>query len=102
MARPAGSNNEQTLEKEAALAEKTTKAILNEMPKVKIIIPHDPQNPSDKVVPVGFNGVTYAIPRGVQVEVPQPIAEIWNDSYSRTVAANNRIEESVTKEVKVM
>lgn len=97
-----GATSEQTLEKEAALAEKTTKALLDEMPKVKIIIPHDPQNPSDKVVPVGCNGVTYAIPRGVQVEVPQVIADIWNDSYSRTVAANNRIEESVDKEVKVM
>jgi len=97
-----GSSTEQTLEQEAARAEKTTKAILNEMQKVKIIIPHDPQNPSDKVVPVGFNGVTYAIPRGVQVEVPQTIADIWNESYTRTMAANSRIEESVTKEVKVM
>jgi len=93
---------EKSLEKQAAEAEKSAAQQLQEMPKVKIIIPDDPQNPSDKVVPVGFNGVIYTIPRGVTVEVPQVIAEIWQDSYERTRAVNQRIEKSTSQEIKVM
>jgi len=93
---------EQSMEQEAALAEKSAAQQLKEMPQVSITIPDDPQNPSDKVVPIGFNGVVYTVPRGIPTEVPQAIAEIWTDSYVRTRAANNRIENSTKQEIKVM
>ena len=88
--------------KEAALAEKSAAQQLKEMKKVSIIIPDDPQNPGDRVVPIGFNGVIYTVPRGVETEVPEAIANIWRDSYVRTRAVNQRIDDSTKKEVKVM
>jgi hypothetical protein len=93
---------EQQLEREAAESEKSMAQRLKEMPKVQILIPDDPQNPSDKVVPISCGGVTYAVPRGIPTEVPQAIAEIWNDSYVRTREAYGRIENSTRKEIKVM
>jgi hypothetical protein len=85
----------------AANAEKSAAQQLKEMKKVNIIIPDDPQNPGDKVVPIGYNGVVYTVPRGIETEVPEAIANIWRDSYERTRAVNQRIEESTSKEVKV-
>jgi selenocysteine lyase/cysteine desulfurase len=95
-------DSEKALERQAAAAEKSAAQQLKEMPKVQILIPDDPQNPKDKVVPIGFNGVIYTVPRGVLTEVPQAIAEIWNDSYIRTRAVNQRIENSTQQEIKVM
>lgn len=94
--------SEQSLEKLAAEAERTAAQQLHDMPKVSIIIPDDPQNPADKVVPIGFNGVVYTVPRGIMVEVPQAIYEIYQDSYNRTRAVNQRIENSTQQEIKVM
>lgn len=93
---------EKQLEKLAAEAEKSAAQQLKEMPKVQILIPDDPQNPSDKVVPIGFNGVVYTVPRGILTEVPTAIAEIWNDSYTRTRAANQRIENSTKQEIQTV
>jgi len=90
------------LGQEAARAEKSAAQQLKEMKKEKIIIPDDPQNPGDKVVPIGYNGVVYTVPRGVETEVPAAIASIWRDSYERTRAVNQRIDESTKKEIKVM
>lgn len=90
------------LERKAASAEKTARQQLDAMKKVPLIIPDDPLNPGDKVVPIGFNGVVYTVPRGIQVDVPEAIYMIYQDSYSRTREANQRIEESTRKEVKVM
>lgn len=90
------------LEREAAMSEMNAAQQLKAMPKVSLIIPDDPLNPGDKVVPIGFNGVVYTIPRGIQVDVPKAIADIWNDSYNRTRAVNERIDQSTKKEVKVM
>ncbi|WP_054958698.1 hypothetical protein [Paenibacillus dakarensis] len=89
-------------QKEAAYAEKSAAQQLKAMPKVSIIIPDDPQNPGDRVVPIGFNGVVYTVPRGVETEVPEAIAKIWKDSYARTRAVNQRIDDSTKTEVKVM
>lgn len=94
--------DEASLERKAANAEKSAAQVLKEMKKVEITIPDDPLNPGDKVVPIGFNGVVYTVPRGIPTEVPIAIAEIWRDSYNRTRAVNQRIEDSVKKEVKVM
>jgi seryl-tRNA synthetase len=86
------------LEAQIAAQEKTLKQQLAKMPKVAIEIPEDPNNPDD-VVPVGWNGIIYAIPRGRQFEVPKAIYDIWKESHEKTKAVNKRIRESITKEI---
>jgi hypothetical protein len=93
--------NEANLEAQIAQEEKNLKKQLDEMPKVFIEIPEDPNNPDD-VVPVGWNGIIYAIPRGQQFEVPKVIYEIWRESHKKTQEVNKRIRESVTKEITVL
>ncbi|WP_211749924.1 hypothetical protein [Paenibacillus sp. Marseille-Q4541] len=95
-------NEEKQLERQAQMAEKNAKQQLDAMKKVEITIPDDPLNPNDSVVPVGYNGIFYTIPRGVPTMVPEAIADIWRDSYNRTRVANQRIEDSTRKEVKIM
>ncbi|MFD1136737.1 hypothetical protein [Paenibacillus urinalis] len=96
------SQEEKGLERKAAKAEKTILQQLKASKKVEITIPDDPQNPGDKVVAIGLGGVVYTVPRGIPTEVPEPIALIWRDSYNRTREANQRIEQSTSKEVKIM
>lgn len=93
--------NEANLEAQIAMEEKSMKKRLAERPKVKISVPRDPSNPNDTQLVV-WNGVTYSIPRGVTVEVPDLIAGIWEESYNKTDEINMRIEESINKEVKIM
>ncbi|MEH7082964.1 hypothetical protein V7139_09550 [Neobacillus drentensis] len=94
-------NNEANLEAKIAKEEKNLKKQLDAMPKVSIEIPEDPNNPDD-VVPVGWNGIIYAIPRGQQFEVPKVIYEIWRESHKKTQEVNKRIRESVNKEITVL
>jgi hypothetical protein len=94
------SESEKNLEAQIAAQDKTLKQQLDNMPKVSIEIPEDPNNPDD-VVPVGWNGIIYAIPRGRQFEVPKAIYEIWKESHEKTKAVNKRIRESITKEIVV-
>lgn len=96
------SQEEKHLERKAKDAEKTIQQKLKAMKKVEITIPDDPQNPGDKVVPIGIGGIVYTVPRGIPTEVPEAIAEIWRDSYKRTREVNQRIDESTSKEVKIM
>lgn len=93
-------NHEANLEKQIRDQEKSLKAQLKSMKKVPIEIPEDPNNPDD-VVPVTWNGITYAIPRGRQFEVPQVIYDIWKLSHERTKEVNKRIRESTQKEIVV-
>jgi hypothetical protein len=93
--------SEKQLEAEIVKEEKSLKAQLDSFKKVSIEIPEDPNNP-DEVVPVGWNGIIYAIPVGQQFEVPEPIYEIWKESHQKTKAANKRIRESVNKEIQVL
>ncbi|MMZ58146.1 hypothetical protein D1872_201140 [compost metagenome] len=93
---------EKDMERQAAAAEKSVLEQLKAMPKVKIMIPDDPANPNDKVVPIGFNGVVYTVPRGKSVDVPQAIAEIYMYSYEKTREVNQRIENSTKTEIKGM
>lgn len=81
--------------------QKSTLKVLQGMPKRRILIPFDPLNPTDVVVPIGINGVTYAIPRGKAFDVPEPIADIWEESYAKTQAANQRIKVQVPDEIKI-
>lgn len=89
------------IEAEIAIQEKSLKKQLEERPKVKISVPRDSSNPNDTQL-VGWNGVIYSIPRGKTVEVPDVIAEIWQESYNKTDDINQRIEQSVNTEVTVM
>jgi hypothetical protein len=93
--------NEANMEAQIARQEKTLKQRLDEMKKVTIEIPEDPNNPDD-VVPVGWNGIVYAIPRGQQFEVPEVIYNIWKESHKKTQEVNKRIRESTQKEITVL
>jgi hypothetical protein len=95
------SDSEKNMEAQIAKQEKTLLQQLQAMPKVPIEIPEDPNNPDD-VVPVGWNGIIYAIPRGQVFEVPKPIYDIWRESHKRTQEVNRRIRESVNKEITVL
>ena len=53
---------------------------LRKSDKVRIKIPIDPMNKSDKVVTVCVNGHLYRINRGEAVEVPAVVAEILEQS----------------------
>lgn len=94
-------NTEKNLEAQLRAEEKSLKAQLEEFPKVPIEIPEDQNNPDD-VVPVGWNGIIYAIPRGIPLEVPKPIYDIWKDSHKRTQEVNKRIRESTKKEIEIL
>jgi hypothetical protein len=93
--------SEANLEAQIKKEEKTLRQQLESFPKVPIEIPEDPNNPDD-VVPVGWNGIIYAIPRGKQFEVPKPIYDIWKYSYEKTKEVNKRIRESTKKEIQVL
>jgi hypothetical protein len=55
-------------------------------PKVKLFIPADRNNPV-KHREVIVNGQEFILAVGKQLDVPQVVAEVWNDSYSRTIEA---------------
>jgi hypothetical protein len=93
--------SEANLEAQIARQEKSLKQRLDEMKKVTIEIPEDPNNPDD-VVPVGWNGIIYTIPRGQQFEVPEVIYNIWKESHKKTQEVNKRIRESIQKEITVL
>jgi hypothetical protein len=92
---------EARLERELAKEERSMKAILDAQPKKLIHIPENPMNPNE-VVPVGVNGVIYAIPVGQDFEVPQSIYETWKYSYEQTRQANKRMEEVLKKEITIL
>lgn len=92
---------EKNMERQLARQESALMKQLNKMKKVKITIPDDPLNPDD-VVPVGWNGIIYAIPRGQEFEVPEVIYDIWKESYTKTQAVNKRIRENANKEIKIL
>lgn len=91
---------EKSMEAQITKQEKSLREQLESFPKVMIEIPEDQNNPDD-VVPVGWNGIIYAIPRGIQFEVPKPIYDIWRESHKLTQEANKRIRESVNKEIEI-
>lgn len=72
-------------EKVIAKEEKSFKEKLKSQKKIPMLIPLDPLNPHEPAI-VGINGVIYSIPRGKQVDVPEQIAKVWNESYNKTLA----------------
>lgn len=95
------SKAEASAEKEFVKQERNVKDMLAKEKKVKIFIPENPLNPNE-VVPVGLNGVIYAIPVGQEFEVPESIYNIWKYSYDMTRAANKKMEAVLTKEIKIL
>lgn len=91
---------EKQIERNIAKQEASFKEQLAKEKKVPIHIPEDPLNPND-VVPVGLNGVIYAIPRGQTFEVPESIYNVWKYSYDKTVEANRRIKIERKKELEI-
>ncbi|WP_203289847.1 hypothetical protein [Metabacillus sp. cB07] len=91
---------EKNLEAQVKKDEKDTLQKLKAMKKVSIEIPEDPNNPDD-VVPVGWQGVIYSIPRGQQFEVPEVIYQIWKESHEKTKEINKRIRDSIKREIKI-
>lgn len=87
-------------EREMAKAEKTMKQILESEEKVPLLIPVDKLNPND-VVPVGINGVIYAIPTGKEFMVPKSIAAVWRSSYTETIKADEKASRLMTKELEI-
>lgn len=92
---------EKRIEAELAELERSMKERLAKEKKVHIHIPDDPLNPDD-VVPVGVNGVIYAIPRGHDFEVPESIYKVWKYSYEETVKANKKIAFEKNKQIQVL
>ncbi|WP_342440017.1 hypothetical protein NSS79_15425 [Paenibacillus sp. FSL L8-0436] len=93
--------SEKAGERQVARQESALMKQLAKMKKVKITIPDDPLNPDD-VVPVGWNGIIYAIPRGQEFEVPEVIYDIWKESYTKTQAVNKRVRENANREIKIL
>ena len=73
--------------------ERTMKERILAEPKKTIFIPEDPNNPEDRQA-ISLNGVIFSVKRGVMVEVPQCIAEIWEHSYTTTKKVMKRIKVS--------
>jgi hypothetical protein len=59
--------------------------------RVTITIPRDRNNPA-KHVWVQVNGQEFYLAVGKPIEVPKVVAEVWQDSYSRTIEAEQKME----------
>lgn len=59
-------------------------------PKVKLFIPKDKLNPAGHRW-VCINGVEFYLAVGKEIEVPQCVAEVWNNSFNETMKAEERI-----------
>jgi hypothetical protein len=60
-------------------------------PKVKLYIPLDRSNPSKHRVVI-VNGQEFDLAVGKQLDVPQVVADVWNESYSKTIQAEFEME----------
>jgi hypothetical protein len=92
---------EAAMEKTFAKQEQSVKAMLKAQKQVAIHIPENPNNPGE-IVPVGFNGVIYAIPTGQDFEVPQSIYDTWKYAYDKTREANRKMDQLLNKEITIM
>lgn len=59
-------------------------------PKVKLTIPKDKLNPVNHRW-VCVNGIEFYLAVGKEIEVPQCVAEVWNNSFNETLRAEERI-----------
>lgn len=86
--------------KTEAQEELSLKERLDAMPKKTIHIPEDDNNPGD-VVPIGWNGIIYAVPRGIEFQVPEVIADIWQNAYAQTRKAKQKMTITENKEIAI-
>lgn len=70
----------------------TAREAILAQPKVKLFIAPDRSNPS-KHREVIINGQEFILAVGKQLEVPQVVAEVWQESYSRTIEAEQRMSQ---------
>ena len=77
---PDGDTNPSETDKALKADKKKTEKALKEEPKVKIRLPKDPLNKGNTHVPVVVNGYAYQIERGKDVEVPETVRDILEDS----------------------
>ncbi len=74
------------------------KELLNEreailaQPKVKLFIPLDRNNPA-KHRTVIVNGQEFILAVGKFIDVPQVVADVWNDSYNSTLEAEYKMQQ---------
>jgi hypothetical protein len=61
-------------------------------PKVKLTIPPNPLDPA-KHRTVIVNGQEFILAVGKPVEVPQVVADVWNESYTKTIEAQFAMEQ---------
>jgi len=74
-------------------AEKTENALEKTKEKtVKVIVPYDPEEQGDKFVSI--NERTWLIQRGVEVEVPECVAEVLRQSEIARMEAIRRSQEA--------
>lgn len=59
-------------------------------PYVRMFIPQDKLNKSNHVW-IGLNGDEAYLAVGKNIEIPAPIAEIYNNSYQGTIEAESKI-----------
>ena len=82
---------------------KSTLKQLQAMRKVPIFIVPTQARKKGTKCEIGINGVIYSIPVGIRFKaedgVPQPILDVYEDSYERTEQAEADLEVKLKKEV---
>lgn len=68
--------------------------------KVKLTIPFNAHG-EDEIVEINLSGYKWQIRRGEETTVPKAIADIWNESYRNTLAAERKITDK-GKEIGVL
>ena len=66
--------------------------------RVELMIPRDMANPQDGEVSIIVNGVIYQIQRGVTVEVPRFVKQVYLDSEAQKNMAYERQRKAVKRE----
>ena len=66
--------------------------------RVELMIPRDMGNPQDGEVSIIVNGVIYQIQRGVAVQVPRFVKQVYLDSEAQKAVAYDRQVKAVKRE----
>ena len=70
----------------------TVREALLAQPKVKLTISPDRSNPS-KHRTVIISGQEFVLAVGKQLEVPEEVARVWNESHAKTIEAEFNMEQ---------
>lgn len=77
---------------------KSVKEMIESDEMVKVVLPEDPQRP-DSCAEIGLNGVVYTVPRGVEVEIPKCIYNVFLYSHQKTIQAMKDAGANMRKEI---